>query len=653
MCGIAGIIARHRITPNQRRVVESMCAALEHRGPDEIGLMQDDVASFGVRRLAVIDLQLGQLPIRNENETVFAFLNGEIYNYRELRDQLKRQGHRFRTQGDAEVIVHLYEEYGDAFVDHLDGMFAIALWDHLKNRLLLVRDRLGVKPLYYQADHEALRFGSEIKAILQDPAVRREPNYSAIDEMLTLGTSTAPATVFEGVWQVPPASVLTYEDGRLTTRVYWQLDRTTRIAAGDRLVQEAADRIRTAAMRRMVSDVPVGVFLSGGLDSATLVALLSRESNSPLRTFSIGFDEADYSELAAARQVAKLFGTHHSEHIVKPDIESCLEPLIQHHDGPFFDSSAFPMYHLARIAREQVTVALSGDGGDELFAGYGIFAADKAAEWFRQFPYPLRKLTEWGARFLNSAGDEYRNRGRVLQEFVRVAEQEPLVRYAHWAAKMKRDTREQLYCDSKMKAALLASDTSRLQAFYDEGNGITRLSRLLNVATRGELAGDMLVKVDRMSMAHSLEVRSPFLDHHLVQWAASLPDSVKLRGLRSSKVLLRKVAADLLPKAFLNRPKRGFSIPLSRWLRTTWNSKLREILCDSRTIDRHLFHQPVIEKMIDDHTQARRNCARELWTLMTLEVWMRMYIDDFGRSVPDLPSPQTHISSFEPTRASL
>ncbi len=638
MCGIAGAVFANTDRRPEKTLISRMCAALRHRGPDDGGAVIGDGFGLGMRRLAVIDLPGGHQPIFNEDRTVAVVFNGEIYNFRSLRQQLESRGHTFQTTSDTEVIVHLYEDYGDECVHHLHGMFALAVWDYRSSRLLLARDRLGVKPLYYFCANGRLLFGSEIKAILQDRQVPRTMNLAAIDQLLTFGHFMPPETCFSDIQELPAASTLVFQRGGLRIDSYWDLHFDA-IEAYDEteVASELLQQLRAAVERRLVSDVPLGAFLSGGIDSGIVVALMSQLCREPVKTFSIGFDDPSFSELPYARAVARQYSTDHHEFVVKPQVCEILDQLIRHHDSPFYDTSAIPTYHVSRLAREHVTVALSGDGGDEMFAGYNIYLANKAAGYYRRVPRLVRDVLISPLTKLVPESSRYINKGRVLREFVTGAPCDTLSRYVRWATKVKRETRERLYENTDLVSQLAFSDEQPLRQLFERQSQSSDLGRLLYLGTKSELAGDMLVKVDRMSMAHSLEVRSPLLDHTLFEFAARLPDRAKLRGW-STKHLLRKVAAQLLPSETLKRPKRGFSVPLDRWLRGDLADYVSQILLDPRTVSRGLFRTQTVREFLREHTAGRRSFGREIWTLLTIELWQRSYIDEFSYFI-DQPEP--------------
>lgn len=640
MCGIAGIALNRPGQQPDPILLARMCASLQHRGPDDSGGFLDAGIGMVMRRLAVIDVQHGQQPIFNEDQTIAVVFNGEIYNYHELQGPLVEKGHRFTTASDTETIVHLYEEYGYDFVQHLHGMFAVAIWDGRKQELILARDRLGVKPLYYFSDPDRLCFGSEIKAILQDNLVPRRIDAAAIHQLLTLGHVLPPLTCFQDIRELPPASLLVYKQGNAEIRSYWDLEFSSPSTFEEEHVgKDLLGQIKIATARRMISEVPLGAFLSGGIDSGIVVALMSQFLNEPVKTFSIGFEDAAFSELPNAKLVAERYKTDHHELIVKPNVTEIMDDLITHHDAPFYDSSAIPMYYLCKFAREHVTVALSGDGGDEMFAGYNIYLANAVANQYRRIPQVFSKLLIEPLASLVPESGKYINKGRVVREFFQGAYLEPLARYTRWATKVKRETRERLYYADPLRKQLTMPDEALLAPYFSPSGSPTELSRLLHIGSKTELPSDMLVKVDRMSMAHSLEVRSPFLDYALFEFAARQHDAAKLNK-RTSKYMLRQVAKDLLPQEILKAPKRGFSIPLDRWLRHELRGYVEGILFDSQTEQRGWFDNIVVRELAAQHAVGRISRGRELWTLLTIELWQRAYIDRFTHFVENPPPLQ-------------
>ncbi len=638
MCGITGVAFADTHQKPDVELLTRMCGALTHRGPDSGGGLAEPGVGLAMRRLSVIDVEGGTQPIFNEDHSVAVVFNGEIYNFQSLRERLVSQGHRFNSNSDTEAIVHLYEQYGLDFVDHLEGMFAIAIWDFRKRTLILCRDRLGVKPLYYHVDGTRIAFASEIKSLLQDGNVPREMNLQAIHQLLTFGHILPTNTAFADVQELPPATMLIYSAGRLEQNVFWDLtfSRPDQYDEAETL-KELEPRIREAVRKRLVSDVPIGAFLSGGIDSSIVVALMSQLCAEPVKTFSIGFDDQEFSELSYAKRVAEHCGTEHHEMIVKPNVPDILETLIRHHDAPFYDSSAIPTFYVSKFAREHVTVALSGDGGDEMFAGYNIFVANQVASRLQFVPQFVAKGLGDVVSAVVPESTKYINTARVAREFAYGVGLPTLERYTRWATKIKRETREQLYYDPELRKHLTQSDSSWLAPFFDAQQGCTDLSRLLYLGTKTELHADMLRKVDRMSMAHSLEVRSPLLDHGLFELAAGLHDDAKLNK-RTTKHALRQIANRLLPPEVVDRPKRGFSIPLDRWLREDLQDFTKQILFDDRTEQRGLFDNLVVRRLAEQHNAGRVSRGRELWTLLTIEMWQRQYIDSFAERVTEPPA---------------
>ncbi|MGH9223000.1 MAG: asparagine synthase (glutamine-hydrolyzing), partial [Acidimicrobiales bacterium] len=568
MCGIAGSASQNGSVAGQRERVEAQLATLTHRGPDSSGIYAQGAAAIGQTRLAVIDLVTGDPPITNEDGRVGVALNGEIYNFASLREELLGKGHRFRTAGDTEVIAHLAEDLEPCeLARSLDGMFAFAVWDERRRRLILARDRMGKKPLYYWAGEGRVVFGSELKAVLADPAVPRHLDPDAIPAYLTFGYVPTPRTFFDGVFSLPPGHVLVADRG-LAPRVeqYWDpaVSGTTVDsdipASLDQAASKLLERLRTAVGKRLVADVPLGAFLSGGIDSSTVVALMAELSARPVRTFTIGFDDGEgYDERPFARQVADRFGTDHTEFVVQPDAVELVERLVHHHDQPFGDASAVPTFLLSELTRAHVTVALCGDGGDELFAGYQRFSAAVAMRHLQRLPAPIRRMLQVAsARVPHSPRAR---RARSVARFVAASTRPMPDYYRAWIS----------YVPDDVVGDLLANPSKWAIDAYDDvwraSEGAPFVDRLLDLNLRTYLPDDLLPKVDRMSMAHALEVRSPFLDIDVVRFALSLPSSMKLRGW-SRKRVLRKAIEGFMPREILRRPKRGFGVPLDRWFRS-------------------------------------------------------------------------------------
>lgn len=635
MCGIAGEVYADPGAKADGGLVHRMCRSIRYRGPDDHGLIVDGQAALGMVRLAIIDLVTGKQPMANDDGSVIVVFNGEIYNFRELRASLEKGGHHFKTNSDTEVIVHLYEKYRQDFVIHLRGMFGIAIWDKKERKLLLVRDRLGVKPLFYRLEAGHLLFGSEIKAILQDPDVPRVANYVGIDQMFRYGYAVPPTTCFDGISELPPASMLTYCEGRCDVRSYWDLHFEVSPSYDEgSACDDLLSLLRESIRLRMISDVPLGALLSGGIDSTMVVALMSEMSEEPVKTFSIGFEDRGFSELPYARQVAERYGTEHHEYVVTPHVADLLPKLICHHDAPFYDTSAIPTYYVCKMAREHVTVALSGDGGDELFAGYNLYMAEKAARYYEQLPSWLRAgvIERMANRIPESTS--YINKGRVAREFIRAATLDTRGRYERWTSKVKSEIRRDIYQSSTLVNCLGDQRSEHIRELFESQPKATVLNRLLYVDIKTELANDILVKVDRMSMANSLEIRSPLLDHRIHEFAATLPDQAKLKGW-TTKYLLKRLAKQYLPRELLKRPKRGFSVPLDRWLREDLGNYAAEILFDHGTHSRGLFNTKAVVQLFKNHAQGLTNHGREIWMLLVTELWHRMYIDRFDCEIDD------------------
>ena len=640
MCGICGELRIGSGTTSADRLV-AMRDALIHRGPDAQGLYvsPDGRAGLGFRRLRVIDLSPdADQPMPNEDGSVQLVFNGEIYNFRALRSELERKGHRFRSRSDSEVVVHLYEEEGDAAIARLDGMFALAIWDARARRLLLARDRAGKKPLFYSQARDSFVFASEIKSFFGLDDHPTEIDAQAVPQYFIHGYVPGPRTLYRNVRQLEPATTLAIEaNGQTTRKVYWRLQLRDVSVDGSHPVseREAAGTVRQlmtqAVERRLISDVPLGAFLSGGVDSTIVVGLMSQLTGSPVRTFSIGFEGAPaYDETAYAREVAERFKTDHTEFKVTPSAVDLIDTLIWHHDGPFGDSSAIPTYIVSRLTRQHVTVALTGDGGDELFAGYLRFAAAVAAE---RLPGGVRRPLQAMFDRLPFTTDDrhWLARGR---RFVQAMNLPLYERMTRWSSVFYDDL------DSLLAPDLVASlpPVNRLEyldAERDHMHGLSTLSVLLHANFRSYLLDDLLVKTDRCMMAHSLEGRSPFLDTALIEYVSGLPDSMKLRGL-TTKVILRKAFADLLPPSIARRGKMGFGVPLGGWFRTELKDYIRDLLLDSGARYRTFLSAPYVHQLVKRHQAGEANSALQLWSILSFELWLRNLPLWTRREVPQL-----------------
>ncbi len=629
MCGIAGQ-ARADGTPPPRELLERMCGAMEHRGPDSLGIHVDDGIGLGIRRLRVIDLVTGDQPVFNEDRTVAVVLNGEIYNHAELRARLRSKGHRFTTQGDTEVIAHLYEERGLDFVHDLIGMFGVAVWDARERRLVLARDRLGKKPLFYAERDGVLSFASELQALLQDASIPRTPDAHALDLFLALRYVPSPYCAFRAVRKLPPASLLVHQDGRTRGERYWRLDYVPkrRVGGEAELSEELRARLRTAVRRRMIADVPLGAFLSGGVDSAAVVAAMAEASSSPVRTFSIGFASERLNELPLARVVAERFATEHTELMVEPSAVELLPRIVRHHGEPFADATAVPTFALSEVTRRHVTVALNGDGGDEIFGGYTRYVANVAAARLGRIPLPLRQLAGRAALAVPANGriDSWPSRIRRLGETLPL---DPARRYFAYMAHLQGLRREQLYTD-EYRAQLDGDRAERLMVDAWEGARADHpLDRMLATDMAGYLPDDLLAKVDIASMAASLEARSPLLDHELVEFAAALPADEKVRGTEK-KVAFRRALRGWVPDAILDAPKRGFQPPLADWLRGELHGYAREILLDPRARERGQLRPERVAALLERHAAGVEDHSQGIWTLLVHELWHREFVDAAG-----------------------
>ena len=626
MCGIAGVyqLGGKRL---DKALLRAMCDVIAHRGPDEEGFYLDQHVGLGIRRLKVIDLATGQQPIHNEDESVWTVFNGEIYNYPELRAELQSKGHRFYTHADTEVIVHLYEEYGEDFVEKLIGMFGIAVWDRNLEKLILVRDRLGIKPLCYYLTDEKLVFGSEIKSILVEGSLNRALSLSALDYYFTFGYVPAPHSIFEGVSKLPPGHLLTCQNGKVRIRQYWdvQLNVEHETYSEDYYKERLFEHLKTAVRRRLMSDVPLGAFLSGGIDSGSIVGMMAQLMNQPVKTFSIGFEEAEYSELEDARIVAQYLGTDHTEKVVRPNALELLPNLVALYDEPFADSSAIPTYYVSQMAREHVTVALSGDGGDELFAGYRRYVPDTRDRLFAALPEFLRK------RVLGEIAESMPmfTRGK---SYLLYMSQTPERRYLQRVSICSPEMKYYLY-DSDFRQGISGLDPYKWAEQYmsaKEGGSI--LERMLYTDLKTYLPYDLLTKVDLASMAHSLEVRVPFLDHELVEFAATIPPAFKMHG-QIGKYILRQTVSKIVPPHVLQKKKQGFAVPLGQWFRGELKAFAYDILTGSKFKQRHLFSAPATENMLHQHQKGGTDFSPTIWALIFFELWAQKYLD-VGTSSP-------------------
>lgn len=629
MCGIIGIYNFANNKTVEKGILQRMGDVIKHRGPDSDGYYIGPRIGLGIRRLAIIDLQTGDQPIHNEDKTIWLVLNGEIYNFLELRQDLEKK-HKFYTKTDTEVIIHLYEEFGENCVEHLRGMFAFALWDEKKQRLFIAKDRVGKKPLYYIVKDGALIFGSEIKAILEYLGKTPEIDPSAIDLFLVYQYIPSPKTIFSSIQSLPPAHTLTCDkNGEIRVEKYWDLDFTQKTNLS---FKESCQRIRdllTEATRlRMISDVPLGAFLSGGHDSSIIVGLMSQISSQPVKTFSIGFEEAEFSELNYARIVAEHFKTEHHEFIVKSHFIDILPRLVWYYGQPFADSSALPSYFVANETKKYVTVALNGDGGDENFGGYLRYKAMKGSIYCS---WPFRMLGKNATEkilslFPDNESAKAKSKIRYLHRLVSALAEPPEIRDILWHCFFRNEVKEKLYTENFKK--LLPQDAyGFLAEIFKNAPAKNIMDRTFYADIKTYLPDCLLVKMDIASMANSLETRSPFLDHKILEFCASLPASWKLHGL-TTKFILKQAFKNFLPKEILHRGKMGFGSPVGKWFKNDWKNYFRAVVLSEKAIDRGYFRKEALEGLFSEHLKGYRDHGYRLWALLILELWHRVYIDN-------------------------
>jgi asparagine synthase (glutamine-hydrolysing) len=618
MCGIAGVVDRR--APVEARLVNEMCERIVHRGPDSRGTHVSGEVGLGSQRLAIIDVAGGDQPLFSEDGSVAVVVNGEIYNHVELRERLVARGHTFATHSDAEVLVHLYEDHGDALVDHLRGMFAFAIWDEGRGRLLLGRDRVGKKPLFYAASEDRIAFASEMSALLADPSLDTSIDPRALDAYLAFQYIPHPLSIFSSVRKLPPASVLSFETTGVSVRRYWRLgfgpklDGISEAEAAEALREQLDEATRV----RLMSEVPLGAFLSGGIDSSAVVASMAAQTSSAVKTFSITFGESDFDEARFARMAAERYGTDHHEFRVEPHALSILPRLARHYGEPYADPSAIPTFHLAELTGQHVTVALNGDGGDEAFGGYGRYARMARLGRMRAAPAPLRAAAAGLARAVGPGPGEQDKRTRVALLGRSLTVPEAHV-YGDSLLAMDARRRRSLFTPELRSELAGWSAESILEDAWAQApeDGV---DRLLSVDVETYLPGDLLPKVDIATMAHSVEARSPFLDHHLMEFAARLPAEMKLRG-GSGKHILKVAMRGIVPDAILDRPKMGFGVPLKHWFRGELAHLPRELLLDDGSRTGEYLVKSEVERLLDEHADGRWDHSARIWSLVQLEMW--------------------------------
>ncbi len=625
MCGICGILYKDAERRVDASTLRQMCDTLVHRGPDDEGHVVLNHVGLGMRRLAIIDLSTGHQPLTNEEKTIWIVFNGEIYNYRELRTQLEKAGHRFKTASDTESIVHGYESWGKAVCERLNGMFGLAIWDEQEKMLMLARDRLGIKPLYYYEDDEKLVFGSEIKAILRCPGVRRRVDLSALDNYLTFEYIPSPRSIFQDIRKLEPGHFLVWKDNELTTRPYWKLIPQEKPYTKDEAGQRLAELLEDSVRLRLVSDVPLGAFLSGGIDSSIVVAQMARLMNQPVKTFSIGFKESSYNELPYARAVAERYGTEHHEFTVEAKALELTEKLVGQLDEPFGDFSIFPTYLVSKMARDFVTVTLSGDGGDELFAGYDTYRAHRfERRYYRHLPACIKNGIV--ARIARALPPTEKKKGiaNSVKRFVQGTQLPPSLYHARWMIFLQEWEREKLFTKEVVGVIEEGDPYDFIHRHSRVADGCDDVTRTGFIDVKTYLVDDILVKVDRMSMATSLEARVPYLDHRVVEFAFALPPRLKMRGL-DTKYLLKRVFWEDLPKEVQNRDKQGFSIPVKNWIRSDLKPMMLDLLDGRRIRQQGFFDEAYVSRLVDEHLKGVENHSHKLWALMVFQQWYDLY----------------------------
>jgi asparagine synthase (glutamine-hydrolysing) len=646
MCGIAGLVSCDGLASDARARAIAMRDVLVHRGPDEAGLFDDGHAALAHRRLSIVDLTTGQQPLSNEDQTVWVSFNGEIYNHADVRRELEPHGHVYRTRSDTETIVHAYEQWGDDCVHRFRGMFAFALWDAPKRRLLLVRDRLGIKPLYWTRIGDTLLFGSEIKALFASGLVAPDANEDALPEALSTRYVAGDETLFRSVRKLLPGHLLVYEDGDVRVRQYWDVPTgrpegrhydSGRQARPHDVVARFRGLLEESVRLRLMSDVPLGMFLSGGIDSSAIAVLMARMIDRPLQTFSVAFDERAFNELEYAREVARAIGADAHEIVINDrDFFGALPRLVWHEDEPIAHTSSVPLYFVSALARQHVTVVLTGEGSDELLAGYGKYPRI-AWNWRagtiyqRMLPAAARRAVA-GSVLPRLPG----RLGRYARRSFLAMDRTPESMFLDNFASIRLAEQHQLLSPGLRESVGQRQAYAASMAYFDAPNGgSTFLDRLLYADIKTYLV-ELLMKQDQMSMATSIESRVPFLDHQLVEFAATLPDRWKLSGLTTKRVL-REAMRGVLPPSILNRPKMGFPVPFASWVRGSWNDIARQVLLDRRTLQRGIVDPPAVAQLLRDHATGRTDGGDRIWTLMNLELWYRTFVD--GDGVQTLPEP--------------
>ncbi len=621
MCGICGIASLENLHPDAAGFVLDMTNSLVHRGPDDDGLFVNANAALGIRRLSIIDLTTGQQPISNEDGSLSLVFNGEIYNYRSIRQKLIAKGHVFKSKSDSEVIIHAYEEYGLEFLTLLNGIFAFAIWDNRNFRLILARDRMGVKPLYYWHGSQSIIFASELKAILQHPDVPLEVDPVALDHFLTLEYIPSPRSIFAGIQKLPPSHFLVFESGNCQVNRYWDVSRNNNFIEDKDYNERLLELLDDAVKMQMVSDVPIGAFLSGGIDSSTILHFMNAHSEDSISTFSIGFEDLTYNELADARLVADFFATSHRDEVLRPEIAGLAEKLIAHLDEPLADFSIFPTYLVSYLASKHVKVVLSGDGGDELFGGYDSYVAEQLDRLYRRLPVHFRQRTLPNLMAQISPRPQKKGLINKSKRFVEGAAMSPALQHTRWMIFLGAEEKRHLYRPTFQESINGCQSTEMLIAKFERASQWDSLAQQQYVDINTYLADNILAKVDRMSMAASIEARVPLLDHRLVEFALNLPPYKKLRR-GQTKVILREVMKNRLPTEVLKKPKKGFSIPLKNWLRGPLREMMTDLLASNTFRSRGFFEMDSVNRLMSSHLNGREDNSHRLWALMVFEAWL-------------------------------
>lgn len=632
MCGIYGLIQTNTSPTDREQLLARMGSVIEHRGPDDHGHYVGRSVGLGMRRLSIIDVAGGHQPMSNEDETIWLVMNGEIYNFRELRPNLEQKDHKFRTFSDTEVIVHLYEEVGLEFFKYLRGMFGLALWDAKRERLVVARDRIGEKPLFVRREPGRFLFASELKSILQISDVPRQLNMAALGEYLALGYVPAPLTLLEGIESVLPGQYLVVENGSITACEYWDVPRPTENARTEgEWIELLREKLLETVKAQLVSDVPLGAFLSGGIDSSTIVAAMARLSDRPVKTYSIGYgdDDSYYNELAYAKIVAKAFGTDHHEIIVRPEVSDLLPKLMWHMDQPIADSACLTTYLVSRLARESVTVILSGVGGDELFGGYRRYLGNTLRQWHKRLPGPIRRrlLPALLKHVSQDRGSAWKDYARYAAAFLKTAELPAVERYMSYVTLLSAEAQKELVVRSgNTDSALNGAAAAALQKHFAKYPESDDLNRIIYADLKTSLPDDLLAMTDRMSMAASIECRAPLVDYQLVEMTNDIPSSMKIRGF-TLKYLLKKVVAPWLPPEVINRKKRGFGAPVGSWLRRDLQPLVSDLLSEEAVRRRGLFQWSAVKNLLTAHQEQKSDHTDHIFALIALEIWCRIYLD--------------------------